>query len=138
MSTQPGTRRDEQQVSRWALGVIAFTGTIMAMMGVFQIMGWLVAILNEDFFVVAANYTFDLDVTIWGWIHLTIGVIGVLVGFGLFARATWAGVAAIIIAFLSALANFFFIPYYPIWALVVIALDVWLIWAVTRPGAITT
>jgi hypothetical protein len=51
---------------------------------------------------------------------------------------TWAGVTAIMLAMLSALANFFFIPYYPIWSLLVIGLDIWVIWALTRPGAIKT
>jgi hypothetical protein len=59
-------------------------------------------------------------------------------GFGLFARRAWAGVTAIFLAMLSALANFFFIPYYPFWALLVIALDVWVIWSLTRPAAIRT
>jgi hypothetical protein len=50
----------------------------------------------------------------------------------------WAGVTAIMLAMLSALANFFFIPYYPIWSLLVIGLDIWVFWALTRPGAIKT
>ena len=138
MSTQYETRPEDDDVSGWALGAIAFAATILTMVGVFQVITGLVAIFNDEFFVVARNYTFDLDVTVWGWIQVIVGVIAIAVGFGLYSRATWAGVTAIIIASLSALANFFFIPYYPIWALVVIALDVWLIWALTRPGAISS
>ena len=59
-------------------------------------------------------------------------------GFGLFGRRAWAGVTAIFLAMLSALAQFMFIPYYPFWAITVIALDIWVIWALTRPGAIET
>jgi hypothetical protein len=59
-------------------------------------------------------------------------------GFGLFARSTWAGVTGIKICALSAISNFFFIPYYPIWALLLIGLNIWVIWALTRPGAIKT
>ena len=73
-----------------------------------------------------------------GWIHLLIGLAILATGWGLFARATWAGVTAIMLAMLSSLANFFFIPYYPIWSLLVIGLDIWVIWALTRPGAIKT
>jgi hypothetical protein len=47
-------------------------------------------------------------------------------------------VFAIVLASLSAVANFFFIPYYPLWSIVIIALDVWVIWALTRPGAVET
>ena len=57
----------------------------------FQIVAGLTAIFNDEFFVVARNYTFDLDVTAWGWIHLLIGVALGATGFGLLSRATWAG-----------------------------------------------
>ena len=61
-----------------------------------------------------------------------------LAGLGLFAGQTWAGVTAMLLAMLSMVANFFWIPYYPFWSLLVIALDAWVIWALTRPGAIRT
>ena len=67
-----------------------------------------------------------------------VGLAVLATGFGLFGRRPWAGVAAIMLCMLSALTNFFFIPYYPIWSLVVIGLAVWVIWSVTRPGAIET
>jgi hypothetical protein len=136
------TQRDsgpvEEDVSGWAVGGIAFAGTVMVMIGIFQVLEGLVAIFNDEFFVVTRNYTFDLDVTAWGWIHLIIGIIVVATGFGLFARSTWAGVTGIMLCVLSAISNFFFIPYYPIWALLLIGLNIWVIWALTRPGAINT
>ena len=132
------SERSEEQVSGWALGAIAFAGTMLTLSGIFQALAGLVAIVNDDFYVVARNYTYDLDISAWGWLHMVIGLAVFATGLALFARKTWAGVAAIVLAMISALANFFFIPYYPIWALVVIALDVWVIWALTRPGAIRT
>jgi hypothetical protein len=139
MSTQtqsPPPRREE--VSGWAVGGIVFAATMMVLIGVFQSLSGLVALFNDEFYVVTQNYTFDLDVTVWGWIHLLIGLAVLATGFGLFGRRTWAGVTAIMLCMLSALANFFFIPYYPIWSLLVIGLNVWVIWSVTRPGAIET
>jgi hypothetical protein len=138
MSEQMQPRRSEQPVSGWALGAIAFAATMMTLAGIFQVLAGLVAIFDDDFYVVARNYTFDLDVSAWGWIHLIVGLAVFATGLGLFARKTWAGVTAIMLAMLSALTNFFFIPYYPIWALLVIGLDIWVIWALTRPGAIET
>jgi hypothetical protein len=128
----------EKPVSGWAVGGIVFAAAMLVMVGIFQFIAGLVALLNDDFYVVARNYTFDLDVTGWGWIHLIVGALVALTGFSLFAGRTWAAVAAIVLAMLSAIANFFFIPYYPFWSLLIIAIDVWIIWALTRPGAVET
>jgi hypothetical protein len=125
-----------QQASGWAVGGVAFAAAIMVTIGAFQSIAGLTAILNDDFFVVTRNYTFDLDVTTWGWIHLILGIVIAIAGVSLFAGKTWAAVIAMILAILSAIANFFFIPYYPFWAIVIIALDIWVIWALTRPAAV--
>jgi hypothetical protein len=124
--------------SGWAAGGITFAAVMLIVIGTFQLIAGLVAIFDDNFYVVTQNYTFDLDTSAWGWIHLLIGIALLATGFGLFSRSTWAGVTAIVLAMLSAIANFFFIPYYPFWSLLVIALDVWVIWALTRPGAIRT
>jgi hypothetical protein len=63
-------------------------------------------------------------------------VLVAVAGFSLFGRKVWAAAVAIVLAILSAIANFFFIPYYPFWSLLMIALAVWVIWALTRPGAL--
>ena len=138
MSATQFDRQQDPEVSGWAVGAIAFAATLMTLSGVFQAIAGLVALFNDNFYVVTRNYTFDLDVTAWGWIHLIVGIGVFATGLGLFARKSWAGVTAIMLCMLSALTNFFFIPYYPIWALVVIGLDIWVIWALTRPGAINT
>ena len=132
------TPAEPPPVSGWAVGGIAFAATVLTIIGVFQIIAGLVAVFNDDFYVVTQNYTFDLDASVWGWIHLVLGVLLVATGWGLFSRSTWAGVTAIGLASLSAVVNFFFIPYYPFWSILVIALDIWVIWALTRPGAIET
>jgi hypothetical protein len=131
------TTRDEP-ISGLAVGGITFAACILTLIGAFQVIGGLVAIIDDEFYVVTRNYTFDLDTTAWGWIHLLFGLLLIATSLGLFARQTWAGVTAIVLAGLSALANFFFVPYYPFWAILVIALDVWVIWALTRPGALDT
>jgi hypothetical protein len=138
MSAQPQYPPDEEPVSGWALGGVAFAACILTLVGFFQIIAGVVAIIDDDFYVVAQNYTFNLDASGWGWIHLVIGILLVITGFGLFNRSAWAGYTAIFLAMLSAIANFFFIPYYPFWSILVIALNVWVTWALTRPGAIRT
>jgi hypothetical protein len=128
----------DREVSGWALGGVTFAACVLTIVGVFQVIAGLAAIIDDEFFVVARNYTYDVDTSGWGWIHLLLGVLLVVTGFGLFGRAAWAGITAIFLASLSAVANFFFIPYYPAWAILVIALDVWVLWSLTRPGAIRT
>jgi hypothetical protein len=125
-------------ISGWAGGAIIFGATMLTIIGVFQAIAGFVAIVDDEFYVVTQNYTFDIDTSAWGWIHLAIGVGLLATAFGLFSRSAWAGVTAIFLATLSAIANFFFIPYYPFWSIVVIALNVWVIWAITRPGAMRT
>jgi hypothetical protein len=138
MSSETQPPREPPRVSGWAIGGIAFAATMMVLIGVFQALAGLVAIIDDEFYVVTANYTFDLDVSAWGWIHLLVGLAVLATGLGLFGRKAWAGVTAIMLCMLSALTNFFFIPYYPIWSLLVIGLAIWVIWALTRPGAIET
>lgn len=128
----------EPELSSWAVGGVAFAAFMLVIIGSFQIVAGLAAIFEDDFFVVGHNYAFDLDVSAWGWIHLILGGLLLLTGFGLIGRRAWAGITALFLVTLSAISNFFFIPYYPFWAIVVIALDVWVIWALTRPGAIRT
>jgi hypothetical protein len=136
MSQYDTTRKPT--VSGWAVGGITFAGTMLILIGMFQAIDGLVAIFNDDFFLVTQNYTFNLDTTAWGWIHLLLGIVMVLAGWSIFAGKTWAAVVALTLAMLSAVANFFFIPYYPFWSLIMIALDCWVIWALTRPGVVRT
>jgi len=120
--------------SEWALTGVMFAAVMLMLVGIFQFFAGLAAIINDDFYVKTAHYTYDLDVTAWGWIHLVIGIVVFLAGLGLFSGKLWAGITAIFIACLSAFANFLFIPYYPFWSILMIAIDVWVIWSLTRPG----
>jgi hypothetical protein len=138
MATQERRNPDEYppDTSGWAVGGATFAACMIMIIGVFQLISALQAIINDDFFVVGRNYSFNLDTSAWGWIHLVIAIVMIATAWGLFTRAQWAGVVAIFIVSLSAIANFFFIPYYPFWSILVIALDVWVIWAITRPGVL--
>jgi uncharacterized membrane protein (DUF106 family) len=77
-----------------------------------------------------------VDTTAYGWIHLVIGLAVAGAGFALFGGRKSAAVFAIVLAGVSAIANFFFIPYYPFWSVLIIAIDVWVIWSLTRPGVL--
>ena len=137
MATGHPERDRAPEVSGWAIGGITFAAAVLSIIGVFQMAAGIAALVNDDFFVITRNYAFDLDVTAWGWIHLITGILLVATGFSLIGGSSWAGIVAIVLASLSAIANFFFIPYYPFWAILVIALDIWVIWSLTRPGVRT-
>jgi hypothetical protein len=130
--------RGAPPLSGWAVGGITFAGVMMVLIGVFQAFAGLSAIIDDEFFVVVRNYAFDIDTTAWGWIHLILGVVVACAGFAIFAGKAWAAFVAIALAVLSAVANFFFIPYYPFWSLLMIALAVWVIWSLTRTSAAGT
>jgi hypothetical protein len=127
-------RRAERETSGTAVGFILFAAIMMLMSGVFQAIEGLVAIFENEFYVATRNYLFQFDATTWGWIHLIGGIIVALAGWGLLSGQTWARTVAIIVAVLSAIANFAFIPYYPFWSLLIIALDIFVIWAVAAHG----
>jgi hypothetical protein len=124
----PSSRR---RAGMWAAGFVVFAGAIMIMVGIFQAIAGLAAIFDDQFYVRTQNYVFEFDVTAWGWIHLLLGIILIAAGYGVFSGATWARATGMLLAILSAVANFFFIPYYPVWSIVIIALDVAVIWALT-------
>jgi hypothetical protein len=126
--------RAAEATSGWAVGFILFAAIMMIMIGIFQAIAGLVAIFENEFYVATRNYLFQFDATTWGWIHLIAGVIIAFAGWGLLSGRTWARVVGITLAVLSAIANFAFIPYYPFWALIIIALDVLVIWALAAHG----
>ena len=123
----------------WADGGTIFAAVLLTTVGVFQVFEGISAIAKDDIFISATNYVFNIDLTTWGWVHLVVGVLAVVVGVSILYGQGWAMIAGIVIAIFSALANFMFIPYYPIWALVVIAFDLFVIWSLStvwgqRPG----
>jgi hypothetical protein len=126
--------RAEEAPSGAAVGFILFAAIMMIMAGVFQAISGLVAIFQNEFYVATRNYLFQFDATTWGWIHLLVGLIVAFAGWGLLSGRTWARVVGITVALVSATANFLFIPYYPFWALTIITLDIFVIWAIAAHG----
>jgi hypothetical protein len=117
-----------------AVGLTVFAGVIMIMVGVFQAIQGLVALFNDTFYVAGQKWVFSFDVTTWGWIHLLAGALLVVAGFFLFQGAVWARVIGVGVAIISAVLNFMWLPYYPVWSMLIIALDVFVIWALTVHG----
>lgn len=121
----------------WAQGGMIFAAAMLLMLGIWQVFMGIAAIAKGEFFVLAPNYIYEFDIGAWGWIHLIIGIIMIIAGFFLFRGAGWARAVGIVLAVLSAISNFFFLPYYPLWSIVVIALDIFVIWALASAGDMT-
>jgi hypothetical protein len=134
VSQYPATRRAGEESSGWAAGFTMFAAVLMILVGFWQALAGLIAIFQNEFYVTTRDYIFQFDITTWGWIHLLVGVVVGLAGLGLLAGQTWARVVGITLAVLSAIANFLFIPYYPFWSMLIIALDVFVIWALATHG----
>jgi hypothetical protein len=122
------------ETSGWAVGFVLFAAIMMIMVGVFDALQGLIAIFQNEFYAATRNYLFKFDATTWGWIHLIVGVLIAFACWGLLSGRTWARVVGITLAVISAITNFLWIPYYPFWAILIITLDVFVIWALAAHG----
>ena len=110
-------------------GGVVFAAVLMIFGGAMAIIEGISAIAKDNLFVNTHNYTLRFSTTAWGWVNLIIGIVVVLAGFYLFTGALWAVYIGILVAGVHLFFNFFFIPYYPFWALTLIAIDIFVIWA---------
>ncbi len=117
-----------------AMGLTALAGILMVLLGGWWIMAGLVAIVNDDFFVVTQEWVFEFSTTSWGWTHLILGIVVLLAGFGLFTGAVWARTVGVILAVISGLVAFAWLPWYPVWAILFVTLSVFTVWALTAHG----
>ncbi len=117
-----------------ATGFTVLAATLMVISGLWSFFMGLAAIIKNQFFVTLPNYSFRIDITSWGWIHLAVGALVFIAGVCLILGQLWARVVGVVLALISAVANFLFIPYYPVWSLIVIAIDVFIIWALMTGG----
>lgn len=117
-----------------AVGTTYAAAIILIIGGICHAMQGVVGLATNEFYVATQRWIFQFDVTAWGWIHILVGLVAVLAGFGLFSGAAWARMVAVAVAAVSILVNFAWLPYYPIWAVLIIAFDVFVIWALTAHG----
>ena len=116
-------------------GWIVFAAVMMIFAGLLALSQGISAIRNDQVFVTTQNYVFQFDLTGWGWVHAVVGALAVIAGAALFTGAMWARVTGVVLAGLSLIANFLWLPYYPVWAVALLILDALVIWALcTGPG----
>jgi hypothetical protein len=115
-------------------GWIGFAGVMMILGGILNAFYGFVAIVNDEWVVWGNRTSVYLDISQWGWVHLVVGLVVLLCGIGLFSGNVLARTVGVIIAAVSLISNFFFMPAYPFWAITVIVIDVLVIWALTVHG----
>ena len=125
---------NDSDYSSWAVGWAGFAGIMLIMIGIFDVIQGLVALFNDEFYVVTQEWVFEFDITAWGWIQLILGVILIASGVGIFSGNVAGRTVGVIAAGLAAMVNFAWLPYYPIWSIIIISISVAIIWALTAHG----
>jgi hypothetical protein len=115
-------------------GFIAFAGIMLILLGGLDFIYGLTAIIKENYVVFTRQGLLAFDITSWGWITLIFGLVQFGVGLAIIAGATWGRVLGVIIAGLSVVHQFAMMSVYPIWSLLIVALDILIIWALIVHG----
>ncbi|MER5360833.1 hypothetical protein [Streptomyces sp. NPDC002785] len=130
-SNGPSVARDTTPSSHhpFRYGWTTFAAVLMIFGGAMAAFEGIAAIAKGSVFVATRNYVFQFSLTGWGWIHLLLGIFIVLAGVALLTGVAWARAVGIVLAGMSALANFLWLPFYPFWSIVLIAINVVILWA---------
>jgi hypothetical protein len=130
---QTSPSEDMQERTGWT-GWIAFAGIMLIIGGSLQALYGFFAVINDDWAVWGQEAVVLLDLTTWGWVTMIWGIVLIFVGVGLFSGNMVARVLGAIAASVSLIGNFFFLPAAPFWAIIVIAIDAMIIWAIVVHG----
>ena len=125
--------RNDQEPSGW-VGMAIFAGTLLILVGGFNVIYGLVALFKDQVLVATNSGMVAFDVTTWGWITLILGVVQIAVGLGILGGQSWALVFGVIIAVLNAFNQIAFLPAQPVWSAIIIVVDVLIIYALTVHG----
>ncbi|MFF0739677.1 hypothetical protein ACFYVL_04675 [Streptomyces sp. NPDC004111] len=133
---RPGAPPPEQEprVSTLTVGGVVFAACVLGIIGAFHVIAGLSAILSENYYQAQNAYSYDLDVNTRGWVEMITGIVVLAAALSLFSGRTWARAVCIAVTALSAMENFFFTPYHPVWSALIIVLDVAVIWAIATYG----
>ncbi|MFF9162562.1 hypothetical protein ACF081_20250 [Streptomyces longwoodensis] len=134
MAETPGGVRQgatQPRDSEWVTGPSLFAGLALELSGTLSIfLG--AAGIAEDAIFRAPGYAYRFDVTAWGWLHVVIGLALIAAGLGVLLGKSWARGAGVAVGAVSLVTQFMFIPYYPLWSITVMVLDLLAIWALAR------
>ncbi|AWI28212.1 hypothetical protein E3E14_29585 [Streptomyces sp. ICN441] len=113
----------------WAAGGTLFAGVLMLVIGVISILEGIAGIVEDEVYLRVGGYVFSWNLTAWGWIHLVLGVLVAVTGWGILRGMEWSRYLGVALASLNIIVQFLFLPYQPVWALFSMAVSVFVIWA---------
>lgn len=122
-----------EETTGW-VGWGLFAATMMIIGGALNALYGLVAVVNDDWVVWTNRTSVYLDLSEWGWVHIIVGGLVVLAGIGVLSGNVLARTVGVMLAGVSMLTNFFFLPVYPLWSIIVITINALVIWALTAHG----
>jgi hypothetical protein len=131
---QQTQRPKEADMNVWALGFVSLAVVLMMLLGFFHMVNGMSAIIDESFYTIRENFALEMDVTTWGWVHFIGGIVILIGSFGLLMGAFWARAIGVGFAMISIIWNFYSIPYYPIWSILMIVVAIGVIWALVVHG----
>ena len=132
--TSATMRRARESGRGEGYGMIVFAAVLLGIAGLFNVIDGIAAIARSSVFIGNARYVIG-DLRTWGWVALILGVLQALVSIGVLAGnqlARWTGVVLI---GLNAIAQMFFVPAYPFWSLMIVAVDVVALWGLCAYGS---
>ncbi len=126
-------KTNSSDITGW-VGWVYFAGYMLMLLGIFQSIAGLVALFNDEVYVLGQANLWVLDYTTWGWGHLLFGILLMFAGAAVIAGKMWGRVIGIIVAGLSMIANFAFIPVYPVWSTILVVVNILVLYALIVHG----
>jgi hypothetical protein len=114
---------------RWE-GWVGFGGVLMTIVGAFAVIEGLLALLSPAFFVTGGGRVLALNLAGWGWLHLVLGVLVLVVGASVLGGAAWARGVGVALVAINMLVQLVWLPAFPAWSIIIIALDLLVLYAI--------
>jgi hypothetical protein len=122
------------QPSKWAQGYALFASITLMMVGSFHVISGIGGIAKDEIYAVTPNWVLQFDATTWGWIHVIGGILVAMAGMSILKGHMYGRIVGTLAALISAIVTFAWLPYNSSWAVLTIALDFGVIWALTVHG----
>ena len=126
-------KNNDDMMSGW-VGWVAFASVMLYLIGFMHLIAGFAALFTDTVYLIGENNIWALDYTQWGWIHAIGGMLAILAAGSLMAGKGYGRTVAVLVAFLSVLANMLFIPVYPIWSIIMVTVGVLVIYGVVAHG----